>query len=187
MNLAALVASASVLLSQGDFAEPKANYQKPLVYAQAPKTPSNINKIQPLEEIKFYVGVDRSYSAIPDEQRALFFEYNGAVFRSIKENVRKGEHPLKFVRRIYREHLPGKRFSREFYHTATELFSIINNPVFRYDYAIENSGRINEILLRKKRLPDIKMTLHPEDLYEVPLATDFKSIEEAVASTKPKK
>ncbi len=141
----------------------------------------------PLEEIRFYAGVDRSYSAIPNEQRALFFEYNGTVFRSIKESVRKGEHPLKFVRRVHKEYFPGKRFDREFYHRATELFSIINSPMFRYGDGIESSNRINEIWLRRKRLPDIRMLIHQGHFYEVPLATDFKSIEEAVASTKPTK
>ena len=189
MSLAALISSASLLVSQGDRANAQTDYanQKPPVYAQATQASSDINKIQPLEEVRFYAGVDRSYSAIPNEQRALFFEYNGTVFRSIKESVRKDEHPLKFVRRVHKEHFPGKRFDKEFYHRATELFSIINSSMFRYSDAIGPSGAINEIWLRIERLPDIKMVLHKGDFYEVPVATDFKSIEEAVASTKPKK
>ncbi len=37
MNLTALVASASMLLAQGDFTETKIHYQKPPIYAQAPQ------------------------------------------------------------------------------------------------------------------------------------------------------
>lgn len=174
MSLAALLASASLLVSQGE------TTYSPNVYQSQPARTASAQ--QNLQEIRFYAGVDRSNPNIP-EYRALFFDYKGIIFRTVRMSAQEGDHPLKIVRKAHQKYGMPKKFRKDMYHKATELFSVIA----QYGFVRPNIMQEGVIRAKPQAIDSIDMILKPGEDYEVPIPTDFKNMKEAIDSLEPKK